>query len=334
MFAPILLLLFSCAGTLNRMTVRRVIPALMEVPDLDLICRFGHSVVGGVTAATHKNPADKALILAYAASGICAEREARESRLHIQLAMENYEALGPARSTLARDARLTTQRLYALAARRYQTSWNKTVSAYGLDCAKMADREQILFLVGLVAGDLSLIADTASGSVVGVPQNTVLEAARAAECLDDDLLVGLPKALQAVAWATIPGTGPSDVDPWKQLDEAAVKGEAAGVRMGRSLQIFAAANVGNDELVRTAIAAHAAALERPASPEWALLDTFAYETSLFESDLLWIAATGHRTPVLGQFPNQSETADDPFGGDDPFGAAPASPPAPPQETPQ
>jgi hypothetical protein len=330
MLGFIFLLLFSCASTLNRMTVRTVIPAIIELPDLDLVCQFGHSVVGGITAATAKNPADKALILAYAASGICAERQARESRLHVDLAMENYEPLGTSRSAIATDARLATQRLYAIAAHRYLMAWERTVSSYGLDCPKLNDKEQVLYLVGLVAGDLALISDTAAGSLIGVPQNTILAAARAAECLDNDLLVGLPSALRAVAWATIPGSGPDDVDPWKLLDEAAIQGETAGVRMGRALQVFAAANVGDEVLVKRALKAHAAALDKPANPKWALLDRFAYETSLFESDLLWIAAKGHRTPNLGEFPNQTLLEDDPFGGDDPFGA----PPAPPTENAQ
>jgi hypothetical protein len=85
-------------------------------------------------------------------------------------------------------------------------------------------------------------------------------------------------------------------------------------------------NAGKEDVARTAIQAHAAALEaHPQLATHALLDRYAYLLSLHQSDLLWIAEEGYRTPVFGELPGapaEDEGADDPFGGD-PFGGDPS-----------
>jgi len=290
----------------------------MENHDLDLACRFGNTVVGGVSATTHPKPADKALILAYAAAGICAERQGREETLNTQLAMTNLGSLGGSRTAQATDARLDSQRTYTTAASRYYRAWQHTERVYGLDCKGLSKRDEGLFLVGLITGDLALITDTASGSSVGVPHNIILDVARGAECLDDEMWWGVPSALQAAAWVSIPGTAPEGVDPWAQLEAAAQIGDRAGVRVARALQVFSAANTGDHQLVKESIVAHADAMQTPANPDWILLDQYAYELSLFESDRVWISSVGHRTPDFGEFPGQPEQLDDPFGIDNPF----------------
>ena len=179
-----------------------------------------------------------------------------------------------------------------------------------------------------------MISDAAGGTTVGVPQSTILDVARASECLDSAEWWGVPDALKASAWATVPGSGPDDVDPWALFETAAAQGEADGMRIARALQIFTAANAGRSDIVEAGLAAHSAALDAGTNEEWALLDLYAFSVSLFESDQLWIAGAGHRTADFGTLPGASGVggAEDPFGGSDPFGGEdPFAAPDPPQD---
>ena len=78
----------------------------------------------------------------------------------------------------------------------------------------------------------------------------------------------------------------------------------------------------------------AALVETPADPEWLLMDTYAYQIALHQSDRVWTAATGHRTEHFGRWPGEPDPeaeplGPDPFASSDPF----ADPSPPPQETP-
>jgi hypothetical protein len=181
-----------------------------------------------------------------------------------------------------------------------------------------------------------VVHDSQSGRTLSIPQEQVLAVSRGAECLmsdrDDDGTVDgqawwyAPESMQAVAWALIPGSGPPGSDPWAILDEMSQKGDALGVRITRGLQVTIAMNAGREDIARDAIGAHAAALSAHEQSEThALLDRYAYLLSLHQSDLLWIAEEGYRTPVFGELPGapaEDEGADDPFGGD-PFGGDPS-----------
>jgi hypothetical protein len=331
MISILLLTQLGCvSSSLNRFTIKKVIPAMMAGSDLDMACQFGGTITSGVEAALAKKPAQKALILSSGAAGICAEMAAREAKLSGQVIIVNHVGLGPAMAAEASDARIRGQRLYATAAHRYYSAWLNMVDVYGTECKALSEDDQALFLFGLIAGDLSLITDAAGGTSVGVPQSTILDVARAAECLDSDTWWGVPDALKASAWATVPGSGPEGVDPWAVFEAAAAQGEASGMRIARSLQIFTAANAGRSDIVEAGLAAHGAAMAEGSNADWLLLDTYALSVSLFESDQLWIANTGHRTANFGTVPSDSSVGgeqdpfgdSDPFGGDDPF-AAPA-----------
>lgn len=322
-------LLVGCSPAINRVTTTRVIPVMMAIPDLDLACRFGNTVVGGVSSVKPGAPPEQAMLLAYLAAGICAELEARDHKLDGIVALNTIQ--GPERAAAAADHRIQSQRDYATAARRYHAAWQHTLDTFGLDCPKMKPREEALYLVGLVAGDLALISDAAAGQPMALPQNIILEAGRGAACLDDDDWWGVPSALQAAAWATVPGSAPEGTDPWAMLEEAATKGDTAGVTVARALQVFTAANAGDDEVLRAAITAHGEAPVSDRSPEWVLLDEYARSLTLFESDQIWLREEGKRTESLGMLPGGS-AVDDPFGGaSNPFGDDPFGAPEPPTD---
>jgi hypothetical protein len=321
----------GCSATLNKITNKRVIPAMMATPDLDLACRFGNTVAAGVSSANPEQPAEHAMLLAHLAAGICAELEAREHKLDGLIALRTVPA-GPDRAAVAADHRIRSQRDFTVAARRYNEAWNYTQDIFGLDCSTLKPKHEALYLSGLIAGDLALITDSAAGQPYALPQNIILEVGRGASCLDDDKWWGVPSALQAAAWATVPGSAPEGRDPWAMLEAAATKGDAAGVTVARSLQVFTAANAGNDEVLQTAIVAHGAAGLQDRDPDWVLLDEYARAITLFESDQIWLREAGKRTEVLGTLPGRSDVPN-PFGGaSDPFGADPFGTPPPPADT--
>ncbi|MFT4978340.1 MAG: hypothetical protein ACI8S6_004248 [Myxococcota bacterium] len=323
---PFLTLLAGCSPAINRITTKRVIPAMMAIPDLEIACSFGNTVVGGVASVKPKAPAEQAMLLAHVASGICAELDAREHKLDALVALHTIP--GPERAAAAADHRIQSQRAYATAARRYNTAWLYTLDTFGLDCPRLKPREESLYLAGMIAGVLGLISDAAAGQPYNLPQNILLEAGRGASCLDDDIWWGVPGALQAAAWATVPGSAPEGTDPWAILESAAAKGDAAGVSVARALQVFTAANAGDDDLLHAAIVAHGAAPVAERAPEWVLLDEYARSLTLFESDQIWLRAAGRRTESLGTLPGRSNV-DSPFGeSPDPFGEDPFGTPEP------
>jgi DNA-binding NtrC family response regulator len=113
-------------------------------------------------------------------------------------------------------------------------------------------------------------------------------------------------AMQAGAWATIPGSGPEGIDPWAMLSEAAAKGDPSGVRVARAMQALIAGNSGATDIVEAAIQAHAASIDAtPTAPEWALLDRYAWQVTRHESDRIWMQAEGHRTERFGALPTDT-----------------------------
>jgi len=319
-------LIAGCTPVMNKVTTKRALPAMMAIPDLDLACRFGNSVVGGVSSAKPGGPPDQPMLLGYLAAGICAELEAREHKL---AGLAAQKALtGPQRAAAAADHRIQSQRHYATAARRYFAAWQHTVDTFGLECKGLKPREEALYLVGLIAGDLAVIADGAAGQPYAIPQSIILEAGRGASCLDNDAWWGVPDALQAAGWATVPGSGPEGADPAAMLEASAAVGDAAGVTVARALQVFTHANAGNDDALEAAIVAHGQAPAGDRDPMWVLLDEYARALSLFESDQIWLRAEGKRTETLGTLPGTSAVSD-PFGGpSDPFGTDPFGTPPP------
>jgi hypothetical protein len=332
--------LSGCASQIDKLTVNRVVARALTVPDVDQSCEIGVSLRSPLAAATKASkPARKALLISEATAAMCDEMASWEFELDRARALSAASGLGPAqRAVLARDAGFGSDRYHQRAAARYLRAWEQGVAEFGEigtgDCPKLKEHDEFAYFITLVSGTQAVMHDSQSGRTLNVPQETILAVARGAECLKSDANGDgtrdgskwwfAPEALQAAAWATIPGSGPTDVDPWAVLEEMGQKGEASGVRVARGLQVTIAMNAGREDVARDAIVAHARALgEHPTAPSHALLDRYAYLLSLHQSDLLWIAEEGYRTGVFGELPGTpagtSEDNADPFGGD-PFGA--------------
>ena len=211
----------------------------------------------------------------------------------------------------------------------------------GEACPARAPRDEVAYLVGVIAGTLAQLHDKAGGNFVGVPMDTLPRMARAAECLDNEKWWHVPSTIQWSAWVSIPGSGPTDVEPWAALESAASQGEGSGVRVARAMASLIASNADQTEALHDGIVSHAQSLENtPSDSKWALLDAYATSVTLFASDRIWTAEEGHRTPEFGVLPGSIQTsgplgpdpfAADPFGSADPFGESPTSEDSSPDE---
>ena len=316
----------------------KVVDRGSDYPDTGKACALGAALAHPLASLT-KNEPHLALVVAEGTSALCDQAVAWEQELGSARAKRNLTALGDSRAAEITDARIAAARAHSRAAARFDGSFRQLEGHFGdlgAECPKIREKDEFVVLFGLVTGTLALLHDKAGGTENDVPLDRLNVVARTSECLDDAAWWSAPKALRAGAWATIPGSGPAGVDAWALLDEAAREGDASGVRVARGIQVLLAANAGRDDVVEEALRAHAASIAAtPQDPDWALLDAYAYEVSLHQSDLLWTAATGHRTEAFGQLPSDVAPAPEPTGPD-PFGAfgAPAPPPVEPVKAPE
>ncbi len=289
-------------------TVRQMAPGILAVPDVGLGCSTGRALapVVGALPGSDKAPPHRALVLTEMSAAMCAEPMAWDAELRGAVAARE------GRTASAQDMFEEERRHHAVAAKRYWRAWTHLGAAFGPTgegaCPTLSDRdnEGLLYVLGLSSGLLALVHDGASGGQVGVPFDTPLFVARAAACLDDATWWGVPSALQATVWATVPGALPDGQDAFATLEAAAARGDAANVRLARAFQVQTLSTVGRTDALRAAISAHAAALEADTRPEdpRGLLNDFATLLIRHESDRQWVAEVGHRTPAgqLGTFP--------------------------------
>ena len=334
--AAALLSALGCSAKINGFTVGTVLDRATDRPDIDRVCAVGEALgIPLMSLTSKKHYPKKALIVAEVSAAMCAEMEAREHALDIALAKKNLAA-GPGKIGTIKDARVREARARQLAALRYYTAFQYLEEQWGQAgdvCPKLKAKDEIAYFLGLYAGLSGTLHDSASGRNIGVPQDTLGKVARATECLDNERWWNGPGAFQAAIWATLGGE-PEGIEPWELIEDQALKGEKSGVRLGWATLALIAANAGKDELTERAITEMARALETKPDPNWAALDEYSMMIVRHESDLLWIAAEGHRTETLGKLPNTEEAPssveegdnpfgedDNPFGGDeDPFGS--------------
>lgn len=333
----LLLLTAGCAGAMNSAVKKRTIPYLALDRDLEVACSFGEVGIA-LTNTVSGYKSEQALSVAWTMSGLCAELDAREAALQSQLHRIHLPA--SARAAAATDARLAAARRHLIAGQRFDKGYHWALSAYGgsEDCKLRSEFDEGVYLLGLMAGLLAQVNDGEAGGSVGVPLNQIIEVGRATECLDDARWWGIPSAARYAGWATVPGSGPTDVDPWAGLRASAAIGDAAGQGIPRALWLFSAANAGDSVLVREILEGWPQ-VDPDLDVQWPLLDSYARVIARQEADLLWIAEQGHRAPEPPAPPPAAAAgvgdpfgASDPFGGDDPF-AAPPPDPVPEAESP-
>lgn len=261
------------------------------------------------------------MVIADTTAALCDDAAVRDAVVRREVLGAALE--GAARVGVLRDGREEERRLRARAALRYGDAWTHANAVWpwmGESCGRLREKDELTYLVGLMAGVLGMLHDKASGSSVGVPLDTLARAGRAGRCVDDARWWHVPSTLEAASWTLVPGSAPDGVDPWEAMEEAARRGGQSGVRLGWALQAVLAGNAGRDDRVRTAVA-EAGAADLPEVPEaYALLDAFARDLLQFEADRLSIRDEGHRaaglvlpTPAVAPpLPAVDPFADDPF----------------------
>ena len=311
----------GCVGTVNNQ-VRSLAPRMMANDDLEVMCLSGavfSPTLGSLTADPAKAP-HAALVLTELSAGMCADIAIWDTQISYLRAQK--AGLG----TVAQDLLEQERRQHEVAARRYQRAWLHLNAQYGpvgegCPSLNLYKNDDLLYLLGLTSGALAVMHDRAAGGVVDVPLDVPRKVVAGATCVDNTAWWGVPEALQAAVWATVPGATPEGTDLFAVLERAARLGEGATdgpggapapVRMARALQVQTLSGLGREDELKAAIAAHAASLAAtPADPAWALLDRYAERMILHESDKRWLEATGHRTPgdQRGSFPGAAPVID-------------------------
>jgi len=284
---------------ISELTWLHVNPYLLSTSDSEMACETAISTGGMLMAYSRvTDMPNKAAIGVFLTAASCAEADAAEAELSTIRALRQGDA------EAAQDARITQRRAHTRAARRLHQGWKHMVAHYGdpaTACPTLDDpSDELAWFMGNLAGASSVEHDRAGGAEINIPLDIPLHASKGIACLDDARWFGIPSALQASVWLSVPGATPEGRDPWATLDEAQGLADAAGVRMAHLLRTKAALGAGNVDLAKATIRALVASQEATEPPdEWRLLDQAAREQVLALSDALWAEATGHRTPHRG-----------------------------------
>ena len=186
------------------------------------------------------------------------------------------------------------------------------MSEPGGECPEFSsDNDEFYWLLGLLDGIQAIINDIASGGRVEVPMDIAAKVGRGAACLDNERWWGVPEAIQAAIWITIPGNEPVDKDPRLILQQAMQIGADQG--MGVSYVLAAQIYLGQGDtaelkqLVRNYAEFSSSAIN---NKEFEVLNQVARMQIQAISDRLWTEATGRRTPIgrIGTFWDDTETA--------------------------
>ena len=318
------LVFFGCRAKVDNFVSHKVVDRSTDVPDVGEACATGAALANAMRSLTsEKNQPHVALLVAEVTGALCSEVDAREADLAVIRAQKNTAPEG--RAAEIRDATFLGQRAHAEAAARFYRAYQHLEARWGTageDCPKLKQDDAVVYTFGLFAGLNALLHDKASDNAVGVSADIPSRVARAADCLDNDALWHVPAALQAAAWASVPGSGPAGVDPWGKLVSEADAGAKTGVRLAYAVLNRVAGNSGRDDLLLAGLAGQAKSrAEVRADPDWVLFDRYAEIVSLHEADLYWTRTRGYRAKNLDEVPGSTSneaTTSPVFGEEDPF----------------
>lgn len=269
------------------------IPYLMSQGDLASACQMGQAM-GPVLMSFHRVGLEPAQIGigTHMAAGMCAEMDQREREL------ARYRALYELRSTEAQDALVREKQAHSLAASRMILAYENAVAAYGDLSEKCpeykSDTDALLSLLGLASGALAILHDFNSEKAVGISLDIPGKIEKGAQCFDDDKWWGMPTALRAAIWLSIPGSGPEGVDPIEAMKTAAAKGDAQGVFLARAMQIMMLATVGQPENMCQSMTE---AKLKDGNGDFAMLNAYARSMIQHQADIAWTKAKGYRAPL-------------------------------------
>lgn len=250
----------------------------------------------------HLDLMDTGMLAAY-----CSEAKADSAHLRYM------RAIYAGNAAQAKDAHIVEQRWQRVTAERRYQAYKDFVAAYGPIGVK-GDKcpafeykiDAAQYLGGLIVSVQAVLSDIDSGSAVGVPQNIPAEVAVSSTCLNNREWWGVPEAIRAVVWTTVPGTAPTGIDPWAAMQQAVSLGKKTGMPLAATLYAIAAYGAGDHDKEEDAIRQFVAIEGQNKIPKkYKILAAIGRFETVLLSDEIWTKATGSRTPYqgLGTFPD-------------------------------
>lgn len=273
------------------------VPYMLTTDDVALGCAMSEALTPFLLSFSQVTaPPNELAVLFYFMAGNCSEFKAWEEELRYLRAIR---AKNPSE---AEDARISQQRLLSQAARRQYTGYRYLASAIaepGGDCPELeSDDERFYWMVGLLNGVLAVINDLASEGNANVPLDIAHKSSRGASCLDNEKWWGLPNAIQAAIWATVPRDKPDHIDPLNILERSMQTGSEQGILIPQVLAAQVYMGLGNTDEVKNIIRRHKEKKESLSpKPEFRILNQVSILQLQAISDRLWTEATGKRTPI-------------------------------------
>ena len=315
--------IYSQTGsTLSGYAKDHMVPWLMARQDVGLACATGSAVgplIGSFERVT--DAPDLAGLVSWVGGGMCAEAAAWDAELASVRAVKRGDAAA------SQDARMVEERHHRVAAMRFAAAWRYAEHHFTGGkgklgegkCPTVKEDEEIYLLLGAASGLLAVLHDRAASGAANVDTRILPAAARTAGCLKSDKWWGVPDALRAAVWMTVPGSAPKGTDIAKTLEAAAAAGDKAGVRLARALQVIAVEGSGDEARTAAAVKAHQASIEAKSAPKaWRLLDSYARRMTQQTVDRIWSREKGHRGPTgrleLPEKPEANDDSDDMLEG--------------------
>lgn len=281
-------------------------PPTLKMGDVEMACNF--SVVNTPLVGAARNfYGDPSLIetVMLSSAGVCSENQAMTDEMRYLRASRDKRADEALDARIAQKRHLTTaaHRQYAAFTRMRDKLEQKYFFKYGSNCpAFKRDFDELVYLLGSVAGLQAMQNDIAAQQAVGVPTDTAPIVERALGCLDNNKWWGAPQAARAVVWSIIPGGGEGkDI---KGTFEASMKlGEAKGVRLAHVMAAVAAQSTDDNARLRELIKRFSSAQGFTPNKDYRLIDAIAESQIQNISDRMWTQNAGTRTPIasLGKF---------------------------------
>lgn len=285
---------------------KKVVPPTMQMSDVDMGCAFAlaNTPLIASTRAFYADPSMLESVQLLAAGG-CAEQQALDEELRYMRAQRDK------RPDEALDARTSQKRMLQRAALRQLGAFDRMRGAlekkykftYGQSCPRFRkDFDELVYLLGTVAGLQAFSNDVAAQQVVGVPSDIAPKAEFAMTCLSNTKWWGVPLAARAAVWSLVPG-GSEGKDVNASFDLAMGIGEREGVRVAHVMAAVAAVSADNQDRIRYLLRRFTSVKYFQPNADYRFVDESAVLQMQNISDRMWTLNTGMRTPVgkLGKF---------------------------------
>ena len=284
------------------------LPYILATNDVALGCSMTEAFTPFLLSFSKvTTPPDQLAILFYLMNGNCTEFKAWEEELRYLRAVYTKNSIE------AQDARIAQQRFLGQAAHRQLTGYQYLALAFiepGTECPELnSNNDELYWLIGLLNGMQAIMNDIASGGVAEVPMDVATKVGRGASCLDNEKWWGVPEAIQAATWITIPGNRPPNKNPEQVLKHSFQIGLLQGMKIPQVIAAQVYLGQGKIEEVKNIIRGSSKLSQQtPASQEFKILNQVSTLQIQAISDRLWTEATGKRTPLgkIGSFWDDSK----------------------------